>query len=289
MQEFRADLHCHTTCSDGTLSPIQLIQHAKQLDLQGLAITDHDSIDAYASALPAAQEAGIELISGVEFSAEHDDASIHVLGYSFSLDNPLIHQLCQQHKLRRETRNRAILERLAAYNMPLTEEDIIACTSQDMPQSQHTIGRPHIAQAMVKKGYVNELLDAFRLYIGEGKPCYVPGKAFHVDETIDFIHQANGFAILAHPYLIKETHLVPALLKMPFDGLEGYYARLTAGQYNRWIKIANAKNWLITGGSDFHGEIKANNPLGCSWIGEDTFRVLQKRYLQNSATPPVKS
>lgn len=284
MQEFRADLHCHSTCSDGSLSPTELIQLAKQLNLQGLSITDHDSIEAYPNALPAAKAAGIEIVSGVEFSAEHKDVSVHVLGYSFALNDPIMRHLCEQHKLRRQTRNRAILERLAAHNMPLTEEDIIACTTQDMPQSQHTIGRPHIAQAMVKKGYINELLDAFRLYIGEGKPCYVPGKAFHVDETIDLIHKAKGFAILAHPYLIKETHIIPELLKLPFDGLEGYYARLTSGQYDRWIKIAQNKNWVITGGSDFHGDIKPNNPLGCSWVGEETFRILQQRFNHNSTT-----
>jgi predicted metal-dependent phosphoesterase TrpH len=134
---------------------------------------------------------------------------------------------------------------------------------------------------MVKKGFVESVPEAFYNYIGEDKPCYVRGDSFPVEEAINTIHQANGFAIIAHPHLIKESNLIQSLLKMNFDGLEGYYARLSQAQNERWIKIANKKNWMITGGSDFHGDIKPGNPLGGSWVREETFQVLRNRLKEN--------
>lgn len=282
MKEFRADLHCHSTCSDGSLSPSQIVNLAKARGLSGLSITDHDSISAYANIFSTAKDANIELISGVEFSGSHNGVSVHVLGYAFALNHPAIQDLCERHQNRRLLRNQAIIARLCANGMPITEEEVIACTSSDTPSTKHTIGRPHIAQAMMKKGYVSSIVDAFRLYLGEDKPYFVKGAAFSVEDTINIIHQANGFALIAHPHLIKDSQLIPQLLKMNFDGLEGYYARLTPVQNERWIKIAQKKNWLITGGSDFHGDIKPTLDLGSSWTNEETFRILQNRFQQNN-------
>lgn len=280
--EFRADLHCHSTYSDGSLSPQELLRLAKSNALKGLSITDHDTIEAYASAIPAAQEIGIELISGVEFSAMLNHVSVHILGYAFSLNNPALHLLCQRHKRRREDRNQAILEKLAAHGMSVTKEDIEDCLSSLLPHEKCSIGRPHIAQVLVKKRYVETIYEAFGKYLGEGKPCYARGDPFTVEETIDVIHQAQGLAIIAHPHLIKNTHMVHQLLSMNFDGLEGHYALFLQHQQERWLKIGKEKKWLITGGSDFHGDIKPSIPLGCSWVGEETFCRLQDLYRANN-------
>lgn len=283
INEFRADLHCHTTYSDGSLSPLELLQLAKTHGLNGLAITDHDTIEAYASAIPAAQEVGVELISGVEFSAILDEVSVHILGYSFDLSSHTIHAFCQRHKQRRENRNQAILDKLVAHGMVVSKEDIEECLSNLLPHEKCTIGRPHIAQVLVKKGYVETIYEAFGKYLGEGKCCYARGETFTVEETIAVIHQAHGVAIIAHPHLIKDSKTVIKLLSMNFDGLEGYYAMFVPSQQERWLKIAKNKNWLITGGSDFHGAIKPTIPLVCSWVGEDTFRFLQDLYNKNNA------
>lgn len=270
MQEFRADLHCHTTFSDGSLSPIQVIELAKQIGLSGLSITDHDSIEAYESAIPFAQANGLELIIGAEFSASFDKVSIHILAYSFPADHPDIQNFCHQHQLRRQNRNRAILAKLSECGIPITEEEVAACAESE------TIGRPHIAQAMMKKGYIDTIYEAFRKYLGEGRPCYVYGNEFSVQETIDIIHRAQGLAILAHPHLIKDATLVKKLLMLNFDGLEGYYGKLPLDQNSKWVEIAQRKGWIITGGSDFHGDVKPTVPLGCSWINEETFRRIQQ-------------
>lgn len=277
MNDFRADLHCHSNCSDGTASPEEIVKMAQEKGLQGLSITDHDTIEAYKTALPMAQNLNVSLISGVEFSTVHNNASIHILGYSFSLNNPLIKEFCLKHVRRRLDRNKKILSLLKDYGMPIEEEDI-----QEYPATpEHIIGRPHIALAMVKKGYVLSIQDAFNKYIGEGKPCYTTGGYFTTEETIDLIHQANGFAIIAHPHLIESNQIVDDLLNMKFDGIEGYYARFLAHQQEKWVKIGEKKNWLITGGSDFHGDIKPASYLGSSWVNQTTFKVLQERFIIN--------
>ncbi|MBA3958389.1 MAG: PHP domain-containing protein [Parachlamydiaceae bacterium] len=272
MSDFRADLHCHSTCSDGSFTPIELVQLAKQIGLNGLSITDHDTIAAYETAVEAAQQANITLLSGVEFSAGHKGVSVHILGYAFPFHSPLLQAFSQKHQLRREKRNLDMIALISAQGMPLTLEEVLGFS----PQAVGSIGRPHIALAMSKKGFVASPQDAFKLYLTEDKPCFVKGEMFSVEETIDTLHQAGGVSIIAHPHLIKDEATLRDLLNMPFDGIEGYYARFQPYQNARWLDIAKKKNWLITGGSDFHGDFKQNSSLGSSWVRSEVFSTLQK-------------
>lgn len=278
MNPFRADLHCHTTCSDGSLAPIELVHLAKQSGLSGLSITDHDTIEAYATAAPVCRELGIQLLTGVEFSTSHQGTSVHVLGYGFQIDHPAVQSLCAKHSKRRYNRNLAILQLLSKYDMPISEEELAEASGAGSDDSiSHTIGRPHIALAMVKKGYVDSVQDAFKKYLAEGKTCFAQGAAYSVEETIDVIHQAKGLAVIAHPHLLKNNELLRQLLEMKFDGIECYYGNFPPKDHKRWLKIAAKKGWLITGGSDFHGAIKPHVPLGCSWIDENLFQALLTR------------
>ncbi len=260
-----ADLHCHTTCSDGSVTPSQLIQLAKQVGLKGLSITDHDSIDAYQIAIPAAKATGIRLGTGVEFSCEFQGISLHLLGYDFDLKSSGVHQLCQRHQKRREARNRAILAKLEEAGMPVSYEELLA------KASGNTIGRPHIAQLMVEKKYVKNLREAFNYYIGEGKKCYDSGEPFTVEEAILVLHEAGGKAFVAHPQLLPEEFPIDNLLKLPFDGLECYYSRLFK---KSWVEIAQGRGWIMSGGSDFHGSVKPETELGCCGIDEETFNKI---------------
>jgi len=279
MEEFRADLHCHTTCSDGTVTPQQIIQLALDRGLQGLSITDHDTIAAYKEAIPAAQANNLPLISGIELSAVHRETSVHILAYSFSLASSAIEKFCQRHHYRREMRNQAVLDLLATQGMPLLPEDFPPDLLSSL--SNRSIGRPHIAWAMVKKGYVLSIQQAFHEYIGEGKPCYAPGIPFSVEETLEIIHQAKGLAIIAHPHLIEKVGILRDLLEMNFDGIEGYYARFPPSANERWLKVGARKGWLVTGGSDFHGEIKPSISLGNSWVNQETFNILLQHFQNN--------
>jgi len=267
---FRADLHCHTTCSDGTLTPEELLHRAKQEGLNGLSITDHDTVAAYKAAIPLAATLEILLGVGVEFSSILRDTSIHILGYDFDLESPAILTLCQRHKKRRQVRNQRILERLSRLSMLIHEEELLAV-------GKGTVGRPHIAEIMMKKGYVRTMKEAFDLYIGDGKPCFDPGEGISSEETIWIIHQGGGKAFIAHPHILKHQNKLKELLKLPFDGIECYYSRSLPGNESRFLRIAKEKGWLISGGSDFHGDIKAHVPLGCSWVDEACFHQIFQR------------
>lgn len=275
MSDFRADLHCHSTCSDGSLTPKEIVQLAIHTGLQGLSITDHDTAAAYAEAVPAAQACGLPLISGIEFSAMHEKANVHILGYSFPLNSKIIQDVCSRHCQIRTERNQEILDLLSAHGMPIQSDELKFSTPASI------IGRPHIALAMQKRGYVNSLQQAFQLYIGEGKPCYAPGEKISVEETLSYIHLAKGLAIIAHPHLIDNAKVIRDLIELDFDGIEGYYGRFPQSEHERWIKIGARKGWLITGGSDFHGDIKPNLPLGSSWVNEETFTILYDHFKQN--------
>jgi 3',5'-nucleoside bisphosphate phosphatase len=266
---FRADLHSHTTFSDGTMTPTELVRHAKEVGLSALSITDHDTVDAYAEAIPVAKAEGILLGTGVEFSSVFRNISVHVLAYDFDLNSPHIYALCKRHQERRTARNKAILEKLSRLSMHILEEELLAFGG-------HTLGRPHIAQLMIQKKYVSTFTQAFQL-IGDGKPCFDPGVGISTEETIAIIHQAGGKAFIAHPHLLEHANKIKELLKLPFDGLECYYGRFLADQEKRWIKLAKEKGWLMSGGSDFHGTVKEYISLGCSWVNEECFnQIFQK-------------
>lgn len=268
---FRADLHCHTYYSDGADSPEEVMRLAKERGLAGLSITDHDTVDAYQEAAQTAVRANMLLLPGIEFSASMRNEPVHILGYAFSLKSESICQLCERHYERRQKRNRLILQKLKKLGIAIDEEELI------QPHSR-SIGRPHIALALLKKGIVHTIKEAFERFLGEGKAAYEQGEPISVEETIEAIHAGKGKAIIAHPHLIKRQTIVRALLQMPLDGLEGYYARFTPSQHQRWLDLAANKGWIITGGSDYHGAHKPMNPIGSSWVGKETFDLLWAHY-----------
>jgi len=280
-KDFASDLHCHSTYSDGTSTPEEIIDLATEKGLLGLSITDHDTVDAYQRAIPYAKEKGMRLVTGVEFSAGINDTSIHILGYGFHPQNSIISNFCSRHEQRRKKRNQAIMDLLVKHQMPIDEHDLNRPIQGTFPKS---VGRPHIAQQMVKKGYVKDIKEAFHKYLGDDKPCFIPGEFFSVAETIDVIHQANGVAVLAHPHLIDKKRTISQLMDMEFDGIEAYYAKFPLEKCTKWIDKAQENSWLITGGSDYHGTVKPHNHLGSSWTPRETFEYLESVTESNLST-----
>lgn len=269
VSDWRADLHCHSTCSDGTASPLQLIELAHILGLQGLSITDHDTVAAYsAEANKAAQHQGILLLPGVEFSAEHKGHSIHILGYAFLPNNPVIIDFCHRHALRRYQRAAAIVARLKALGISIEMERL----------PKDLIGRPHIALALMEIGVVSSVAEAFKMYLGKGGKAYLETDSFSVEETLDVIYAAGGLAVIAHPHLVKNRKIIEELVSLPFDGIEGYYGRFPLHGNRPWLALAEKKRLLITGGSDFHGEVKPESVLGSSWVDRARFTPLWEHY-----------
>jgi 3',5'-nucleoside bisphosphate phosphatase len=277
--EFKADLHCHSTFSDGTDTPTKLIERATASGLSGLSITDHDTIAGYEEAYRAAKECQLLLLNGVEFSASYQGEPVHILGYSYHMQSEAIHELCLRHQKRREERNLRILVKLEKLGIKIDPDSLAY---------QGTWGRPHIAHALLNLGLVKTIQEAFDIYLGEGRCAYDPGEPISVEETIKVIHEGQGKAVLAHPQLLKRSTTIRALLKMPFDGLECYYARLGAQQEKKWIDLAQQRKMLITGGSDYHGSIKPRYPLGSSWVSKATFDLLYQLSLTVNASPSTR-
>jgi 3',5'-nucleoside bisphosphate phosphatase len=261
------DLHIHTTFSDGSCSPQELFDKAKAIELSGLSITDHDTVDAYYNLPKTDLVIGI----GAEFSAFLNDESIHVLGYDFIFDHPIIQEFCEKHKNRRYQRNLAILKNLQKLGFSISESELYTRFND------RTVGRPHIAQMMIEMGVSKSMEQAFKEYLAEGKKAFAPGEKFSVQETIEVIKKAEGKAFIAHPHFIKKNHVIRELQKLPFDGIEVFYARYPKSETLVWEKLAKEKNWLISGGSDFHGEFKTFNQLGSSWVDEELFKKIFQR------------
>lgn len=270
MIPFKADLHCHSCYSDGTDTPHALIDLALSQGLSGLSITDHDTIEAYAEAIDYASAKGLRLLKGVEFSAYYLNDPVHVLGYNYDLKNSLISDFCAAHITRRRARNEAILEKLRHLGFEIDYKELSILSKGP------TIGRPHIATLLVNKGIVSSVKEAFDRFLGEGKSAFDPGEPVGVEETIAVIQQAGGKAILAHPHLLKKESCISFLLQLPFDGIEAYYASLPHRSQERWLKVAQERHWLISGGSDYHGTVKPQNQLGSSWVDELAFEALLK-------------
>lgn len=260
---FRADTHCHTTFSDGSLNPLELVQKARAEGLSALSFTDHDDADAYLMAREHADQLGFALAPGVELSCLEEGESIHILGYGFEI--PPMQAILADYKRLRAERNCQMLAKLASLGMPIALEEL--------PSSQGSLGRPHIALKMMEKGYVCSFREAFEKWIGDGKPAFAQVARPSVQEGIAHIHSCKGLAVLAHPHLVRPAHLFNQLLRYAFDGIEGYYGDFST---DRFAKIGKERGWLVTGGSDFHGVGKRNERLGSSWSDEETFCRLQE-------------
>lgn len=273
---FRADIHCHSICSDGSDTPLALLEKAAEQKLQGFSITDHDTIAAYTDDFfIRAADLSIRILSGVEISTALDKISVHILGYGFDLKDLSFIQFLQKIQESRNERNRFILAKLASKKMVISEEELSLFAH--LEEKKKSVGRPHIAQLMVQKNYVRSTHEAFELYLKDGASCYVSGFRFSPLEAIEQIHNAGGKAVLAHPHFIKGGLILQKLLSCPFDGIECYYGTLHKNQETPWVNIAKKKHWIATGGSDYHGLHKSHVRLGCSWVGLDTFEALLKK------------
>jgi predicted metal-dependent phosphoesterase TrpH len=273
---FRADLHIHSYFSDGTNSPEEILYLAKNINLSGISITDHDTIDAYTDDLfKLAKSLNIRLIPGVEVSSELNDINVHILGYNFDLSSQKFRDFLKEIQKKRKLRNTQILQKLKEKNIDISEKELYEfATKKNIAQT--IIGRVHIARLMYEKGYVPSMQKAFDYYIEDNGPCYVKGYKFSPKQVIDQIQLAKGKAVLAHPNFIKNKIVINKLLELNFDGLEAYYAKLQPSQEKKWVEVAKRHGLIITGGSDYHGEIRPYITLGCSWVDEDRFNHLLK-------------
>ena len=266
-QHVRIDLHIHSTASDGTLTPAEIITLAQELELGAISITDHDSIAGSRDALRAGIPDSLEFLTGVEISAAPPPAypgrgSFHILGYAIQLDNPVLNRTLERLVEARLNRNPEILNRLKAMGIPLDAGELIRVAGGGQP------GRPHIAMLMVQRGVVASINDAFDHYLGNGKPAYVDKYRTPCSQAIETIKGAGGIPVVAHPGLLDIEngkpfeYMIAELKEMGIEGLEVYYSGHTPEQTHRYEQLARQFDLLMTGGTDFHGDIQPDIQMG---------------------------
>ena len=263
----RIDLHIHSTASDGTLSPPEILSLAKSLNLGAIAITDHDTIEGSKAALRIGIPPSLKFLTGVEISASPPQSfagsgSIHILGYSIRLDDPTLNQTLGVLQESRETRNPRIIKRLKNLGIDLSLDDVLNESGDGQ------LGRPHIAKVMLKKYYVKSIAEAFDKYLAKGKPAYVDKYRVECARAIEIILGAGGIPVLAHPVLLNYPtdkvleDFVRSLKSMGLKGIEVYYPDHSPAQTAYYTELAKRFDLLMTGGTDFHGSLKPDLKMG---------------------------
>lgn len=257
------DLHLHTTCSDGSHTPTEIVRMTAEAGMRAISICDHDALDGTDEAMAAGREYGVEVISGVELSVvwgEYND--IHLLGYGFDHHHQELCASLESFRQFRRNRNVMIVERV---NERLIEQQRTPLDVADVQRrAAGTIGRPHIAMALIDHGHVRTTEEAFQKYL---VPCNVPKRLFPLDEAIVMIHAAGGVAVLAHPPFISPQRsvlleLFDTFRKLGLDGIEAYNSGSSNADIDWTITAAVQRGLLVTGGSDFHGQSKGDIVIG---------------------------
>jgi len=265
----RLDLHLHTTHSDGSCTPTEVIGLAHQAGVTALAITDHDITSGIPEAIAAGDQYGIEIIPGVEISSLMGSSELHVLGYFLDWQDTDLNQRFKSLRDSRHHRNPQIVDRLQSLGIDITYDEVRALAGSD------SVGRPHIARALMNKGVVTSAKEAFDRFLGDGKAAYVPRDLPSPADAICWIKEARGLAVLAHPTWVKLTdqplaELVRRLKADGLDGVEVYYSTHAARQTREYLSLAQHLGLLVTGGSDFHGLTKPDIEIG---IGKDSLHI----------------
>lgn len=262
------DLHTHSTCSDGTFTPTEVVKEAAKAGLRAIALTDHDTVDGLEEAVEAGKKYGLEVITGIEFSVA-SDTEMHLLGLNFSLNCPEIKNILGEMIIQRDLRNYKVIDLLAELGIHITIDDILA------EATSKVTGRSQIAKAMLKKGYVSTIKEAFDRYLSFGKPAFVERSTLSPEKAIEIIKKSGGISSLAHLNQTGKSDeelykILTNLKNAGLDAVEGYYTEYTEDMNQRYRKMAADIGLKLTGGSDFHGSNKDGYNIG---TGKGNLRI----------------
>ena len=255
------DLHVHSTESDGTLTPEELVAEAKKAGLSAFALTDHDTCQGVGKAMSPAASAGIELIPGIELSTDYHGKEVHIVGLYIDTENRELLSKTAEYRKCRSERNALMVEALQKEGLSITMEELVA----ENPDC--VITRANIARFLYEHGQIKSVREAFDRYIGDHCKCYVGRLKVSSSDAVRLIKAAGGIAILAHPLLygLSSTHLqklIEELKEAGLDGLEAIYSTYTTGEEQQMKRLAKENGLFISGGSDFHGTNKPDISLG---------------------------
>ncbi len=256
------DLHLHTTASDGVMRPSEIVKYAQKKGLRAIAITDHDTIEGLEEGVSEGERIGFEVIPGIEISAEHSPGSMHLLGYFFDIRHPLLKERLAYLQNARAERNPKIVAKLRGLGIEVTYEDVIRASGGGQ------VGRPHFAQVLLDKGYVNSFQEAFDRFLKKGAAAYADKFRFTPEEALHFINQAGGIGVLAHPNTLGTNgyadleRLILKLMEYGLRGIEVYYPEHNSLAVAQYEAIVERHGLLATGGTDYHGLEKDGLEIG---------------------------
>jgi predicted metal-dependent phosphoesterase TrpH len=283
----RVDLHLHTTVSDGALRPEELVRAASIAGIQVMAVTDHDSVDGIRDAERAASDLSIQVIPGIEVSAGLDGDDVHVLGYFLDPDDRVLRAALSRLQEGRVAQVRSMVERLAELGWPLDWDRVMAIAQGG------SVGRPHIARALIERGYVGSVDEAFSRFLRRGGPGYVEGQKLLPQEAVSLIIEAGGVPSLAHPIIVGASdyrldldRLLPVMVEAGLEGIEAYYKGYTPEVTAFLFGLASRYRLVPTGGSDFHGGgVVADAELGAAEVPWETVERLRDRQRRPGYVP----
>lgn len=252
MSQGFADLHTHTRASDGTEPPAANVRLAFEAGLAAVAITDHDTVAGMEEALEEGRKLGMEVVPGVELSTVSGGQDIHVLGYFIRTDDEMFLERLDRLRRVRDLRNDMMLEKLRGLGVDITMDEVLSQRNREH-RSDETVGRPHIAEVLIRKGYAGSLEEAFAKYLGKNGAAYVNPPRIGPEEAIRWIHEAGGAAVLAHPGLYQDDRLVEELIQSGLDGIEADHSDHSPEDAEKYRALAERYGLLATAGSDFHG------------------------------------
>jgi hypothetical protein len=264
------DLHTHSTASDGTSSPAEVVRIAKRIGLRAVALTDHDTLDGVEEAAREAKHLGVEFVPGCEISLDGVPGTFHMTGVDIDPSDPILRERLDFVRKGREGRNAEMVEKLSALGIPVTMQEVAAEAGGDV------VGRPHFARVLVKRGVVKDFKEAFDRFLGKGRAAYAERERLPLPEAIGAIHGAGGVAILAHPYTVaiadpaEYERWLREMADGGLDGIETVYTEHSAADERHYRELAGRCGLLESGGSDYHGENKANTEVG---VGKGALRI----------------
>lgn len=273
------DLHLHSSCSDGLLTPSQVIQKAKEKKLKAVGIVDHDTIEGVSEAIEKGNKIGVEVVPGVELSSKYKNTDIHIIGYYINPDYPPLKDYLKRFRDERLRRAQKMVKNLNKLGLKLSMDEVL-CKAQGK-----SLGRPHLAEVLMEKGYVETFQEAFHKYIGYGSAAYEEKYRISPEEAISLISKARGLSFLAHPGYTIHDEDIACFVKSGLDGLEVLHPNLNENRTQHLQKIAQDHHLLMSGGSDCHGGRNGKMFIGQYSVPyailEDMKKVLKSRWAEN--------
>ncbi len=282
------DLHMHTTASDGTSTPEELVARVRKAGITIFSVTDHDTMAAIPTATAAAAREGVTCVPGIEITTVHDGHDVHMLGYFLDADTPMLVALLERVRALRLERAAEISERLAGAGVPIDVDTLISAAN---PGSSRSLARPQIARALIAAGHVATVAEAFDRYLSEGCCAYVPHRGPSPEEGVAAIRSAGGVASMAHPATTRRDEIIPTLADAGLSAIEAYHSAHDAETVSRYVELARSLGLAVSGGSDFHGEsMRRAEFFGVTNLPKDEYERLRQYvasgFSRTSPSPP---